>query len=44
MTRQEFICISKVFIIIKIFSKDLQIPSFTIKHSSEALTLLTLGL
>ena len=37
MTKQEFICICKVFISIKLFSKDLQIPSFKIKHSSEAL-------
>ena len=37
MTRQEFISICKAFISIKIFSKDFQIHSFTIKHSSEAL-------
>ena len=37
MTRKEFIWICKVFISIKIFSKDLQKPSFTIKNSSEAL-------
>ena len=36
MTRQEFICICKAFISIKIFSKDLQ-TSFIIKHSSKAL-------
>ena len=37
MTRQEFICICKAFISIKIFSKDLQTSSFIIKHSSKAL-------
>ena len=37
MTRQESICVCKMFISIEIFSKDLQIPSFTIKHSSEVL-------
>ena len=42
MTRQESICICKVFIRTKIFSKDPQKPSSSIINSSEAIRF-TLG-